>query len=130
MSPQQETYVIVVGAVVAFREPGWFGIGDFAQLSGNQRLDGNLLALNGTNLKPAILRLLEDFLSMKAVEDLCGILTCYFLVKEHTETARVEVGKAGEIVDARVNDDPLGHRKTAVTSDQVKLHTRSPCLLC
>lgn len=37
---------------------------------------------------------------MKAVEDLCGILTCYFLIEEHAKTAGMEVGKAGEVVDA------------------------------
>jgi len=94
---------------VAFREPAWFGIRHFAQFPRNQRLDGNPLSLNGTNLKPLILRLLEHLLSMKAVEDLCSILTCYLLIKEHTETAGMEVGKAGEIVNARVDDDPLEH---------------------
>jgi hypothetical protein len=111
------TYVIVIRTVVALREPGWFGIGDFAQVPGGQRPDGNLLALDGTNLKPLILRLLEHLLSMKAVENLCGIFTCYLLVEEHTETAGMEVGKAGKIVDARVDDDPLEHSKGVMMSN-------------
>ena len=124
------THVIVIGAVVALREPSWFGIGDFAQFPGSQRPDCNLLARNGTNLKPLILRLLEHFLSMKAVEDLRSILTCYLLVEEHTETAGMEVGEAGKIEDARVDDDPLEHSKRAMMSNRMMLHTRSPFLLC
>ena len=50
---------------------------------------------------------------MKAVEDLCGILACYLLIEEHTETAGMEVGKAGEVVDTRVDDDPLEHHEGA-----------------
>ena len=50
---------------------------------------------------------------MKAVEDPCGILTCYLLIEEHTETAGMEAGKAGEIKDAGVDDDPLAHSKRA-----------------
>jgi len=110
------TYVIVIGAVIALREPSWFGIGDFTQFPGSQRPDGNLLALNGTNLKPLILRLLEHLLSMKAIEYLCSILACDLLVEEDIETARMEVGKAGKIVDAGVYDDPLEHSKRAVIS--------------
>jgi hypothetical protein len=106
--PRQETYVIVIWAVIAVGEPGWFGIGCLAQLSRSYRLDSHLLAFKGPNLKPLILWLLEDLLSMKAVEDPRGILTRYLFIEEYIETTGVEVGKAREVVDARVNDNPLG----------------------
>ena len=65
----------IVRAVVARCEPKDLRIRNLAELSRNTAGNDALLVLDSTNDEPLILGLLEDFMAMKAIEGLCGILS-------------------------------------------------------
>ena len=66
--------VIVVGVLEGLGQPKWLGIRDLAQGTGFAREDGLLGASESTNDQSLELRFLEDLVSMKAEESLCGVL--------------------------------------------------------
>ena len=65
----------VIGAVIPIRQPCWLSIWNLAQLSGNAAVDDALFTLDDTNLQTLVLRSLENFVSVEAVESFRGILS-------------------------------------------------------
>jgi len=69
-------YLLVIGAVVALRQPGRFSIWystDFGP-NANATLEGRFLAINVTDLEALILWPFEDLVTMETVEGVGGVL--------------------------------------------------------
>ena len=65
----------VIGAVIPIRQPCWLSVWNLAQLSGNAAVYDALFTLDDTNLQTLVLRSLENFVSVEAVESFRGILS-------------------------------------------------------
>lgn len=65
------------------------------------------LTLDPTNPQLLVSRLVEHLCPVEAVEDLGRVLSCHVVVEEGGQAARVKFAKAREVVDVRVDDDPL-----------------------
>jgi hypothetical protein len=101
------TYLGVIGAVKSLGEVGRLCEGHTAETANETASDDALLATEDSDLETRVLRSLEHLMSMKTIERLCRILARDCTVDEDGPPARMQVCKAGYIVDLSVYDDPL-----------------------
>lgn len=98
----------VVGRVVGFRQPGRFGVGHLLELAGSSREDArSLAALDDADPKPSVGWFLEDLSPVETVEDVGRVLTGDVAVDERGEPTGMQLGELGQVIDDRVDDDPL-----------------------
>jgi hypothetical protein len=94
--------------VKSLGEVGRLCEGHAAETANETASDDALLATEDSNLETRVLRSLEYLVSMKTTERLCRILARDCTVDEDgPPPARMQVCKAGYIVDLSVYDDPL-----------------------
>ena len=86
---------------------GRLGEGHTAESTNETASDDALLATEDSNLETRVLRSLEYLVSMKTIERLCRVLARDCTVDEDGPPARMQICKAGQIVDLSVYDDPL-----------------------
>lgn len=63
--------------MVSSRQPGWLCVRNLAKLANNLAVDHALLVSDDTDLQTLVLGLLENLMSVQAVENLSRILTGY-----------------------------------------------------
>jgi hypothetical protein len=74
---QTRLYLIEVRAIVAFSQPRWLGVWNFAQCSWYNTCNPLLFSLDGSDLQALILGSLENLVSMKPVESFSRVLSGY-----------------------------------------------------
>lgn len=70
-------YLVEVGTIVSFRQPGRLSVGHFAQFADDSAMNNRLFSPNETNLQPRVLWLCDDLMSVKSIEGFSGILTSW-----------------------------------------------------
>jgi hypothetical protein len=83
------------------------GIGHLLELALRPGEDALRLALDDAELEPGVRRLQKNLGPVEAVEDVGRVLASDVRVDERGEAARMEFAEFGEVVDDRVDDDPL-----------------------
>ena len=83
-----KAYLRIVRAVITFRQPAGFRIGNFTQFPNDATMNDTFFALNNANLKTGILRPCYDFVSVKSVESFRSILP--LLRRDRAKYQRIE----------------------------------------
>ena len=73
--------------MVAFRQPGRFGVRNLAELANDLAVNYALHALDDTDLETLVLRLLDHFVSVKAIKGLCSVFAGYTINTPHNTGA-------------------------------------------